>query len=199
MGDTNGARGVLPGTGPDQLAPPPLAGRAGLADVTGVRGAGAFDAWLEQYEASIGRHLYRITGDRDLAADLAQETFLRLHCVLSRGGTIAAPRAWLYRVATNLALTALRRRARVGGLEPGMRAAGGMEEQVAQRDLVRRALAAIPPEQAACLVLTAIEGFRYAEAAEVLGISAEAVRKRVSRGEAAFRRAYERLAGRWQA
>jgi RNA polymerase sigma-70 factor (ECF subfamily) len=130
----------------------------------------AFEALLERYRAPIRRHLLRYTHDDVAAQDLLQETFLR---VWTRGdqwdgrGTF---RAWLYRVATNLALNHLRtvRRRRETSLEME----GDVEteeadlvpawmiddtslgpqaalEQDEERQQVRRLVAALPDEKRA--------------------------------------------------
>lgn len=95
----------------------------------------------------------------------------------------AAVKPWLYRIATNLAMTALKRRSRFQWLpwfqaaEPETR----FEDDLAERDAVHRAIAALPLEYGSPLLLTRVEGLKSYEAAAVLGISPELVRKRVSR------------------
>ena len=62
-----------------------------------------------------------------------------------------------------------------------------IEEKMA----VRTALREVPPNQRECLVLHFVEGFKYREIAVTLGISEEAVRKRVARGKEIFKDAYK--------
>jgi RNA polymerase sigma-70 factor (ECF subfamily) len=156
----------------------------------------AFGVVVHRYQIPIGRYLYRLVGDAGLAEDLSQDTFLRAFRALSPPSASEVDLAlgpWLYRIATNAALSTLRRRRlisflpfferRLGG---EVSAASGLEE----RDLVRRALARVGPDSAACLVLNAVEGYSYREIAEMLDLSGEAVRKRIARGKAAFRKAY---------
>jgi RNA polymerase sigma-70 factor (ECF subfamily) len=62
-----------------------------------------------------------------------------------------------------------------------------MIEEMSIQEVLRK----IPPEQRVCLVLHYVEGFKYREIADTLGISEEAVQKRVSRGKHLFRQLYE--------
>jgi DNA-directed RNA polymerase specialized sigma24 family protein len=63
--------------------------------------AGAYSA----YHAEVAAYVRRLTREAEVAEDLAQETFLRLQREMQRGRTPTNPRAWLYRVAGNLAMS----------------------------------------------------------------------------------------------
>ncbi len=67
---------------------------------------------LAKHGLEVARHLRRLVGDDDVAADLLQDTFLRAHGALARLRPGSNERAWLYRIATNAALNHLRDRAR---------------------------------------------------------------------------------------
>ena len=56
--------------------------------------------------------------------------------------------------------------------------------------MIKEALLKVPGEQRTCMVLHFVEGLKYREIAEILGISEDAVRKRVARGSHEFRKAY---------
>lgn len=116
---------------------------------------------------------------------------------------------WLYRIATNRALNFLKREPVHTRFEhedphnfnqssePGNRelAAAGMslEERFAIRELLKTALRNLPEEDAACLVLRFVAKESYREIADRLGLSPEAVRKRVSRGLTVLRTTYMTL------
>jgi RNA polymerase sigma-70 factor (ECF subfamily) len=132
----------------------------------------------------------------DEADDAIQETFLRLHRHLLTGGARENLRAWVYRVAGNLARderkTARRRRveAMSGGAEPEcawIDAVPNPEQQVLAKEADRRlemAIGSLPAVQRQCLALRS-EGLRYREIAEVLGMGtstvAEVLQRAVSR------------------
>ena len=72
------------------------------------RDAHAFEALLERYREPILRHLLRFTRDDAAAQDLVQEVFLRVWTRAAQWDGRGAFKAWLYRIATNLALNHLR-------------------------------------------------------------------------------------------
>jgi RNA polymerase sigma-70 factor (ECF subfamily) len=169
------------------------------ASIISLMRAGNTDAFtdiVECYQVAIQRYLYRLTGDYELARDLTQDTFILAYKGILKTDADIALKAWLYRIATNNARQSLRRKrllsfipfskwgkADVASCEDGI---GQVLEKIAIRD----ALLKVPQEQRFCMVLHFIEGFKYREIAETLGISEEAVRKRVARGSDEFRRQY---------
>lgn len=160
-----------------------------------------FDALFLAHYDGVYRLLYRIVGAREDAEDLAQETFVRLARQRFRGDQAHNVRAWLYRVATNLAYNLLRgearrtqrqeqftRQATPDAPDPAEAALRG-DEQAA----VRRALAGLPERQAQLLLLRHA-GLSYRELAEAAGIAPGSVGTLLARAEAAFEKAY-RAAG----
>lgn len=160
-----------------------------------------FDSLFLAHYDGVYRLLYRIIGTREDAEDLAQETFLRLARQRFRSDQEHNVRAWLYRVATNLAYNLLRgesrrtqrqdrfgRQATADAPDPAEAALRG-DEQAA----VRRALAGLPERQAQLLLLRHA-GLSYRELAEALGIAPGSVGALLARAEAAFEKAY-RAAG----
>jgi RNA polymerase sigma-70 factor (ECF subfamily) len=159
----------------------------------------AFTAVVERYQGAIGRYLLRLVGDRALAEDLCQETFFRAYRAIFKTSDDLALKPWLYRIATNLAYSALRRRRPdtlpLEHLErrgrPGKPAY--LERRAAQRDLVQCVLAQLSLDYAVPLVLSAVEGLSYHEIADVLELSGEATRKRIYRAKQQFRALYTAL------
>src|SRR5258708_24115065 len=77
--------------------------------------AGDHDAFAElvgRYRNQITSYIYRMTNDYDGAVDLAQETFLRVYRAAGRYQTTHAFSTYIYRIATNLAISELRKRKR---------------------------------------------------------------------------------------
>jgi RNA polymerase sigma-70 factor, ECF subfamily len=137
-------------------------------------------------------------GDVEAALDLTQETFIRAYRAIGATEPGLLVRPWLYRIATNLAHDYLRRRRRFTWLPLQVldRLTGGHEmNTIEARMLVRQALARLQPEERTILLLCGLERLTYAEAAAVLGGSAEAARKRFGRAKGRFRLAYREVSG----
>lgn len=164
-----------------------------------VAGAQSFVTIFEEYSGKIYRYLCSLVRDPGLAEDLAQDTFVKAYKALARGDQPANLNAWLYAIATNTALSALRRRRLVAWL-PFVRANGeewldpaeGHEVTTGRRDLISRSLRDLPRNEAACLILRFEHGLTYDELASVLECSVPAAKMRLSRARAAFREAYLR-------
>ncbi len=157
----------------------------------------AFEAFFRRHEREIFGYLWRMTGDEQAAYDLSQETFVRAWQHFDRIAGYDRPGAWLFRVATNLALTHQRRAAApVGaaqsfstGIDP---ASSDPAWRLAESDDVRATLLALPPQQRAALALREVYGFSCAEVAETLGMTLAAAKMTLSRARDAFRARYTR-------
>ena len=156
----------------------------------------AFAEIVEHYQEPIIRYLYRLTGDYEVAQDLAQDTFLQAYKGILKTRSELSFKAWLYRIATNNARQLYRRKRLLSFIPftdlrksdiPAMEASPDCAEE---RMAIKEALLKVPNEQRTCMVLHFVEGLKYREIAEILGISEEAVRKRVARGSREFRKAY---------
>ncbi len=154
----------------------------------------AFTEVVERYQRPIIRYLHRLTGEYEVALDLAQDTFVRAYQGILNTDAEISLQAWLYKIATNLARQHHRRKkiltfvpfAHVEELKAFSTADNCSEENMA----INEALLKVPEKLRACMVLHFIEGLKYQEIAGTLGISEDAVRKRVVRGCEQFRRAY---------
>jgi RNA polymerase sigma-70 factor (ECF subfamily) len=171
-------------------------------DRTRVARLERFEAVFQEQWPRVNRILIGLLGDRAEAEDLALETFWRLYR--------RAPRpednlpAWLYRVATNLGLNALRARRRRASyeqaagqlaLEAGQPADPPDEvERAEQRRLVQATLAEIKPQYARLLVLRH-SGLSYAELAGVFGVAPGSIGTLLARAEAEFEKRYRRFDG----
>jgi RNA polymerase sigma factor (sigma-70 family) len=150
---------------------------------TGATAAKTVEALFPLYERALGRFLVQMVRDRALAEDLLQDTF---HAALRADEQLRAapnPRAWLFSVARNRALAALRRRRRFDHVLTRLgrsRDGTGTEpdDVVALRDLLERHLDA---DERALLLLRYLHGFDSAELAALAGLTPEAVRQRISR------------------
>ncbi len=154
----------------------------------------AFDLLMAEHEDHVYHLAYRITGNPQDAQDAAQETFMKAYRALPRYRHEASFHTWLYRIATNAALDMVRRRAQASSvsLEDVTPAAqtGGPEDEVQRREVQRRvhaALATLPPDHRAIVLLRDLQGFAYTEIAAILRIPVGTVRSRLSRAREALR------------
>ena len=160
--------------------------------------AAAFDIAYEEYRARIYSFLARLSRSRDIAEDLAEETWLRLVSTGSRLRPDTRLGPWLFTVARNLYYSYCRSRAidesaSVGliSLWPAGSPRPSPFEEAAARELerrVERGLAALPAPSREALLLVGIEGLTPSEAAGVCGLTPEAFRQRLSRARAALDR-----------
>jgi RNA polymerase sigma-70 factor (ECF subfamily) len=142
----------------------------------------------------------RLTGgDRDLAGDLTQETYRRAWAALASFDRRARFSTWLYRIATNVFLNHVRRPHLVVPLEDEQRAAiadrGPRQDEEAEaaqrREMLRRAVLALPETLRTTVVLRFWAESRVADIARAEGISGVAVRKRLRRALALLAHALE--------
>jgi RNA polymerase sigma-70 factor, ECF subfamily len=126
-----------------------------------------------------------MTGDRALAEDLAQETFVKAFRSLAAFDTTRRLSSWLFRIAHNTALDALRRRKSAApAAADGPDIATTAPDPVEQRALgaaLRAALSRLRPEFRAAIVLRYEEGLPFDEIARVLGVPEGTARSHVHR------------------
>jgi RNA polymerase sigma-70 factor (ECF subfamily) len=155
--------------------------------------AHAFEAIYREYQPQIAGYLCRMVRDPELAADLTQDVFINAYKAIGRTQPGLNLRAWLFTIATNAALSHHRRRRVVQWSPLDERGAEspteGPEDRYAAREELSEALHALPPEQSACLLLSARDGFTYEEIARMLGISEGAAKTRAYRARMALARA----------
>jgi RNA polymerase sigma factor (sigma-70 family) len=142
-------------------------------------GRGDEQAWAELYDRHASGLLAFATqyvGDRAAAEDVVQQTFMSAYRVLSEGTELEHPRAWLYHVARNNALTAIRDRGPASAdadlaadLQDRAAAVPAQVERREALDAVVRDIVALPAEQRAALALFELGDLSQAEIADALG------------------------------
>ncbi len=151
--------------------------------------ATAFEEVYRRFAEMVFNLAYRLAGEREEAADLTQEVFLRIYRHLGRFHGGSSLKTWIYRVALNHCRSRLGRRRPLeplddAGAEP-VDPARGPESRALAGDAGRRvaaALAGLPPAFREAVVLRDLEGLAYQEIAEVLGVRVGTVRSRIARG-----------------
>jgi RNA polymerase sigma-70 factor (ECF subfamily) len=135
----------------------------------------AFAGLAERYRQEILRYLVRMLGNEPEAQDACQDVFLRAHRAFARMAPNSNWRAWLYRIATNCAFNATRRRSRMAAwtvdvdLDTLPARTGASSPQREQLRTLARAVSALPPRQRAALMLRQFHDMSYAEIAASLG------------------------------
>jgi RNA polymerase sigma-70 factor (ECF subfamily) len=186
----------------DSIGLPPTY-RVGIVDIVKVGGrAAALDdlarAAYDAHERELFSCALRATRDREVAADLVQETFLRLVAELRAGRRPELLRAWLYRVLTNLIVS---RGRHVSVVDRWRRRLRSPEETAPPPELaatasetrraLERAVAQLAPDARLALMLAA-KGFSGPEIAQQLGRSQAATRTLLCRARMQVREMLER-------
>jgi RNA polymerase sigma-70 factor (ECF subfamily) len=149
-----------------------------------------------------------MVAEDERARDLVQDVFIAAWRQAQRNEPPFEPgreadaqglRRWLFHDAYWRAISALRRDRRVSW-EPLVAEESSdvayaddvtpFEDRIVEAEVLRAALATLAPQDAACVLLSVVEGLRAAEVAEVLGIATEAAKKRISRAKQRLRAAY---------
>ena len=152
----------------------------------------AFAAVIRHYDPGLRALAYRLLGDRDLMDDVLQEAYVKAFRALPRFRGDSRLGTWLYRITYNACLDELRRSRRTRSFrsKPSCRAAAvDPGDLVAGRGDLARALAALPSEERAAVLLVDAQGFDYRESAHILGIPEGTVASRLNRARASLRTA----------
>jgi RNA polymerase sigma-70 factor, ECF subfamily len=168
-----------------------------------------FDAFFAELAQPLFGYLLRMIPSHEVAMELAQESFFRAWQHFAELQFYDRPEAWLYRVATNLAISHLRRKKSFcftqvfrytgGESDPGESGAEyefladpfDLEQQTADRVHIEQTLQQLAERQRAALLLRAVYGFSCEEISTTLGISVANVRQTLSRARQRFRKLYE--------
>jgi RNA polymerase sigma-70 factor (ECF subfamily) len=139
------------------------------------------------------RYARALLRDREAADDLVQDSLERALTRLDYWRTGENPRRWLFTIMHHLFVDQMRKVARRGEnvalpeeAADSVAAPGSQADVVAAKDILD-ALDAISPERRAAIVMVAVEGFSYAEAADILGIPAGTLMSRIARGREELR------------
>lgn len=169
----------------------------------------AFSELLVNTQRPLFAFVAGLVGDRELARDIVQDVFCDAWLALQRGAAPfeapfeqAAVRRWLFHAAYCDAATALKRGSLIvwesinaGNLPESLslERERHFEDTVAERLALDAALSKLKPVDAACLLLNALQGFTALEIGQIIGVSAEASKKRLARAKRRLRDTYTSL------
>jgi RNA polymerase sigma-70 factor, ECF subfamily len=171
-------------------AAPPAAGLEADPD--------AFWSLVAPHDRALRALAYRLLGDVDVMDDVLQVAYLKAFRALASFEGRASFRTWLYRIVHNACMDELRRRKRTRLMTWDDEAVEGVDplpdpgEMVSDRQELVEALAALPEDMRAAVLLVDAEGMGYHEAAAVLGVPRGTLAARLHRARARLR---QRLGG----
>jgi RNA polymerase sigma-70 factor (ECF subfamily) len=178
-----------------------------LAALAARGDAAAFEQLVRRYQGALVNFSFRMLGDRDEAADAAQQTFVQVYLNLPRARLDLAFRPWLYRIARNQCLDRLRQRRPFASLEAELDADESTifaardpdplpEELLERRDLQRLlsdTIQALPERYRSVVALRYVTDLTFAEIGQALGIPENTVKTFFQRAKLLMR---EHLRGR---
>jgi RNA polymerase sigma-70 factor (ECF subfamily) len=186
------------------------------ADVVALAQQGrdtAFRELIRRYERPVFSLIYRMVRDRELAEDLAQDTFIKVLNHIDRYRPEFKLSSWLFKIANNVAIDHLRRRqldtVSIDG-SPHAQTADAVEatrfdvvdqqesalDEMEARELgtaIEGAIAALRPEYRSCIMLRHVEGRSYEEIAATLDLPLGTVKTYIHRARHELREALEGL------
>ena len=186
------------------------------ADVVALAQQGrdaAFRELIRRYERPVFSLIYRMVRDRELAEDLAQDTFIKVLNHIDRYRSEFKLSSWLFKIANNVAIDYLRRRqletVSIDG-SPHAQTAGAIEatsfdvsvqqesalDELEARELgtaIEQAIAGLRPEYRSCIMLRHVEGRSYEEIAATLDLPLGTVKTYIHRARHELRRALEHV------
>jgi RNA polymerase sigma-70 factor (ECF subfamily) len=163
--------------------------------------ATAFEELVVRYQGRLVRVLEHLVGRRELAEDLAQEVFLRVYRSRQQYVPGAKFATWLFTIANNVASNSLRDRSRhpeitLAGSESGPLGVRPMDrlaqatssamptrqiDKAELRDVVRMAMESLSQRQRLAVLLNKFEGMSYADIANAMDLSTQAIKSLLSR------------------
>lgn len=173
--------------------------------------ASAFEELVLRYQSRVLAVLEHLVGNRDQAEDLAQDVFLRVYRARKTYEPNAKFATWLFRIVNNVAMNALRSRARrreqtvpfrpgdsqhFDALDDAIQVPSGQIparrlDKLEMREVVRLAMESLNERQRLAVLLCKFEGMSYADIATAMNLSPKAVKSLLSRARAKLREILE--------
>jgi RNA polymerase sigma-70 factor (ECF subfamily) len=166
----------------------------------------AFAEIVRRYQNPLTNYIYRMLNDYEEAVDLAQESFVRVYFAIDRYHSEYAFSTYIYRIATNLAISEIRKRKRRKLLSlTGLFQYDGDEEKefqptdsnplpednlisIEKQNVIEKAIVALPEKYRIPIVLREIEEKTYEEIADILELGLGTTKSRISRGRGLLRK-----------
>lgn len=170
-----------------------MTGEVDIGDVAQTDNVVHFHTIYSAYQPRIAGYLCRMVGDPDIAADLTQDVFVKAYRAIGRTTPDLNVKAWLFTIATNVALDYHRHHRLLKWLplngSDRERWDTDPQDRYADREEIEAAMSEVPKDHLACLLLQARDGFSFEEIGVMLGISGGAAKTRAYRARWALARA----------
>ncbi len=155
----------------------------------------AFEQLYDSHKRQVWLYCLKIVGDKDLASDIFQETFIRVHEKMASFRGTGSLSGWIFRIARNLCYDALRRIRKHPSVDEveDLVSPTNSYDTVDHREELRKALDALKPEQREIIILREIQGFSYQEIADLTGATLASVKVRLFRAREKLRIALHSL------
>jgi RNA polymerase sigma-70 factor (ECF subfamily) len=176
-----------------------------LIDATKEGDEDAFAEIVNRYRNQLTNYVYRMLNDYEEAVDIAQESFVRVYFAIDRYHSKYAFSTYIYRIATNLAISEIRKRKRrkLFSLTGLFQFEGDDDKEyqpsdekplpedntisVEKREVIEKAIVALPEKYRIPIVLREIQELSYEEVATVMGLGLGTTKSRISRGRGLLR------------
>jgi RNA polymerase sigma-70 factor (ECF subfamily) len=162
--------------------------------------SGAFRQLYDAHVDRVYRLAFRMCGEDDMARDMTQETFIRVHERLDQFRGDSAFSTWLHSIAVSVTLNGLRKTRRIQSREEALDDAMPLAATTAPRaepdlrDRLRAAIAALPEIYRSVFVMHDLEGYNHMEIATALKVAEGTSKARLSRARSRLREALDDFA-----
>lgn len=168
-----------------------------------------FEALVKRYKDPLMNYVFRYVGDRNVCADIVQETMIKFYLNKDSYKSFAKFSTWIYTIAGNLAKNELKRRKRRNILslsngenndEPTLQIEDNnilkpdeVLDSKIKHDIIQKALLKVKPVYRDVVILRDIQGFSYEEIAEIKNLSIGTVKSRINRGRTKLQKLLKKI------
>lgn len=158
----------------------------------------AYELLVKRYKDPLMNFVFRFVGDKDVSADIVQDTMIRFYLNKDSYRSFAKFSTWIYTIASNLAKNELKRRKRkkLFSLSSGdedqqidikdevTAAPDVIADSGIKNEIIQNALSKVKPVYREVVILRDVQDLAYEEIAEITGLSIGTVKSRINRGRA---------------
>ncbi len=168
-----------------------------------------FEALVKRYKDPLMNYVFRYVGDRNVCADIVQETMIKFYLNKDSYKSFAKFSTWIYTIAGNLAKNELKRRKRRNILslsngensdEPALQIEDNnilkpdeVLDSKIKHEIIQKALLKVKPVYRDVVILRDIQGLSYEEIAEIKNLSIGTVKSRINRGRTKLQKLLKKI------